>query len=161
MLSEEETRHVIADLSRMDTEYKVLLCSPEVVIAPEIQVLIKDLVLKNVLNFLLLMRHIVLIHGERTCVQSTKNWVCSNAMVYQWVALTATATKVTIDEITTTLQMKDPCIANIPCFRNSLRFEIIDKKNSFKESLNHVSEVIKTRFFGQWDCVLQLQGGHI
>ena len=153
MLSEEETRHVIANLSRVDTEYKVLLCSPEVVLGPEIQGLIKKLCAEKRLNFFAI--------DEAHCIDT---WGKDLRQEYQELgllkcysvpvaALTATATKVTIAEITTTLRMKDPCIVKIPCFRDNLRFEIIDKKNSFKESLNQVSEVVNTRFFGQCGIV--------
>ena len=51
MLGEEETRQLIANSSRMDTEYKVLLCSPEAVVVHEIQGMIKNFVLKNALIF--------------------------------------------------------------------------------------------------------------
>ena len=99
MLTKENCETVIANLSRPDSEYKILLTSPEVFMSPSMQKLVKKLKTEGRLNFFA--------RDEAHCIDT---WGVDLCPEYQElgsfheygvpiVALTGTATPLTIEQI--------------------------------------------------------------
>ena len=108
MLTKDSCEAVIANLSRPDCEYKVLLVSPEVVLSASLQTLIQKLKSEGRLNFFSI--------DEAHCIDT---WEADLRPEYQElgalksygvpiVALTATATSVTVNEIKETVKLSSP-----------------------------------------------------
>ena len=103
MLTKESREAVMANLSRPDSEYKVLLTSPEVLMSPSMQTLLEKLKTEGRLNFFAI--------DEAHCIDT---WGVDLRPEYQElgflrkygvpiVALTGTATPSTIEQIKETL----------------------------------------------------------
>ena len=108
MLTKESYESVIANLSRPDCENKILLTSPEVLLSSSVQDLLQKLKLEGRLNFFAI--------DEAHCIDT---WGTDLRPKYQElgqlkkygvpiVALTGTATSVTIEQMTTTLKLSNP-----------------------------------------------------
>mgnify|MGYP002804405791 FL=1 len=128
MLTKEKYESVIANLSRLDCEYKILLTSPEVILGSSLQDLLQKLKLEGRLNFFAI--------DEAHCIDT---WGTHLRPKYQElgelkkygvpiVALTGTATLVTIEQITTTPKLSNPKLLKLPFTRDNLIFEVLDKK---------------------------------
>ena len=152
MLTKESYEPVIANLSRPDCEYKILLTSPEVLLSSSVQDLLQKLKLEGRLNFFAI--------DEAHCIDT---WGTDLRPKYQElgqlkkygvpiVALTGTATSVTIEQITTTLKLSNPEVLKLPFIRDNLIFEVLDKKSGYAHSLQ-VTQLIKERFYGQCGIV--------
>ena len=64
------------------------------------------------------------------------------------VALTATATSVTVDLIKQTLNMQNPVVISVPFYRSNLKFEILEKKPNFSAAMKQVAELVHVSIFG-------------
>lgn len=153
MLTGEVRETVIVNLSRPDCEYKVLLVSPEVILSSSLQTLLQKLKSEGRLNFFAI--------DEAHCIDT---WGVDLRPKYQElgelkqygvpiVALTATATSVTIEQIQTTLKLSSPTLLKLPFVRENLIFEILEKKPGYSASMTQVIELINLRFSGQCGIV--------
>ena len=153
MLTKEGYESVIANLSRPDCEYKILLTSPEVILGSSLQDLLQKLKLEERLNFFAI--------DEAHCIDT---WGTDLRPKYQElgqlkkygvpiIALTGTATSVTIEQITTTLKLSNPELVKLPFIRENLIFEVLEKKSGYTASLQQVTQLIKERFYGQCGIV--------
>lgn len=114
MLTKENGKTVIANLSRPDSEYKILLTSPEVLMSPSMQKLVKKLKTEGRLNFFAM--------DEAHCIDT---WGVDLRPEYQElgslreygvpiVALTGTATLLTIEQIKETLGLLNSELITLP-----------------------------------------------
>ena len=128
MLSGDERETVVANLSRKDCGYKILTVSLEILLKPSIENLLQKLSNDKRLNFFAI--------DEAHCIDT---WGSDLRPEYQElgvlkqyavpvVALTATATSVTVDLIKQTLNMQNPVVISVPFYRSNLKFEILEKK---------------------------------
>ena len=149
-LTKENRETVIANLSGPDSEYKILLTSPEVLMSPSMQKLVKKLKIEGRLNFFAI--------DEARCIDT---WGVDLRPEYQElgslreygvpiVALTGTATPLTIEQIKETLGLLNPELVKLPFTRENLVFEVLPKKPGFSAALNHVAGIINSRFSA--DC---------
>ena len=149
MLTKDSREAVIANLSRPDCEYKVLLVSPEVLLSASLHSLLQRLKSEGRLNFFAI--------DEAHCIDT---WGVDLRPEYQElgalkrygvpiVALTATATSVTVEQIKETLKLSNPELIKLPFVRDNLIFEVLPKKTGFSAASTEVVELIKSRFSGQ------------
>ena len=153
MLTKEKREIVIANLSRPDSEYKVLLVSPEVALSGPLHTLFQKLKSEGRLNFFAV--------DEAHCIDT---WGVDLRPEYQElgalknygvpvVALTATATTVTVDQIKYTLKLSSPQHIKLPFVRDNLIFEVLSKKAGFSSVSAQVVDLINSRFSGQCGIV--------
>ncbi|CAB4036497.1 DNA helicase [Paramuricea clavata] len=153
MLTSKHCKSVIANLSRPDSEYKVLLVSPEVLLSPSLDSLMKKLKVEGRLNFFAI--------DKAHCIDT---WGVDIRPDYQElgklkkygvpiVALTGTATTVTIEQITGTLRLSDPKHVKLPFTRENLVFEVYEKKPGPSAAMKQVADLITSRFSGQCGIV--------
>ena len=132
MLNGDERETVVANLSRKDCEYKILIVSPEILLKPSFENLLQKLSNDKRLNFFAI--------DEAHCIDT---WGSDLRPEYQElgvlkqyavpvVALTATATSVTVDLIKQTLNMQNPVVISVPFYRSNLKFEILEKNRTFQ-----------------------------
>jgi ATP-dependent DNA helicase RecQ len=153
MLTRESREAVVANLSRPDSEYKILLTSPEVVLSSTMQTLLQKLKSEGRLNFFAV--------DEAHCIDT---WGMDLRPQYQELgglkkygvpimALTGTATSITIKQIMETLHLSSPELIKLPFLRENLIFEVLPKKPGFSAAMKQVVEIISTRFSGQCGIV--------
>ena len=120
MLTNVEREHVIFNLSRTDSAYKVLLTSPEIVLRTDFDKLLEKLAIEQGINFFAV--------DEAHCIDT---WGCDLRPEYgelgslkkygvPVIALTATATAVTINILSDTLCLKDSILVSVPFYRSNL-----------------------------------------
>ena len=153
MLTKAVRETVIGNISRIDSEYKVLFMSPEVVLKNTTQELLKRLNSEKRLNFFAI--------DEAHCIDT---WGSDLRPEYEElgilksfgvpvIAVTATATDVTVMKITSTLCLKEPKIVKVLFYRDNLVFEVVLKKPGYAEALKQVAEIIAALFSGLCDIV--------
>ena len=69
------------------------------------------------------------------------------------VALTGTATAITIEQIKSTLKLLNPETIKLPFVRENLIFEVFPKKPGFSAAIKQVVELVSSRFSGQCGIV--------
>ena len=146
LLSSEQRESVIANLYRSDSEYKIVLVSPEVLLSQSLHSLMVELKSQGCLNFFAV--------DEAHCIDT---WGVDFRPEYQEfgrlknygvpvVALTGTATSVTLNQIQETLRLTDAKYVQLPFRRDNLVFEVVPKKSGVSAALKQVAELITSRF---------------
>ena len=135
MLTKDSCEEVIVNLSRPDSEYKVLLTSPEVLMSPTMHTLLQKLKCEGRLNFFAT--------DEAHCIDT---WGIDLRPDYQElgalrkygvpiVALTGTATAITIEQIKSTLKLLNLETIKLPFVRENLIFKVFPKKPGFSAAI--------------------------
>lgn len=96
---------------------------------------------------------IVLTLGEWTFVKNVKGLGGLKKYGVSIVALTGTATSVTVELIMETLHLSNPKLIKLPFSSKNLIFEVLPKKSGFSAAMKQAVEIVNTRFSGQCGIV--------
>ena len=153
LMTATEREQVIGNLARPDSEYKVLICGPEIILSDDIFKLLASLRKARRLSFIAV---------DEAHVIDT--WGCDFRHHYQElislrqlnvpvVALTGTATESTVSVMKQVLGMDSPLIVRVPFQRNNLHFEVIEKESGKASSIQQIIDLINERFMNMCGIV--------
>ena len=147
LLSDNERRnilHNLIDLKQPNCQYQFVFVSPEAVITDSFQSCLESLRQDKRLTMFVV--------DEAHCVDT---WGKDFRPAYQqlsvlrkyglpFVALTGTATKHTLQTISTSLQMENPEVVRLPCRRNNFCFSVVSKKET--KAKDQVAQIVDSQF---------------
>ena len=148
LMTQEQLQNVYQNISRTDSEYKIVLTSPETLLSTETMMLLKRLSQQKRLNFFAI--------DEAHCVEmydpEFRHAYQELGTLKQFgvpvLALTGTATDITIESITSILQLESPVIVRIPSHRPNLCYQIV-KKRPGKGCMEQIIAMISEKFQNQ------------
>jgi len=146
MLSDNERQNILHNLKQPNCQYQFVFVSPEAVITDSFQSCLDTLREENRLKMFVV--------DEAHCVDT---WGKDFRPAYQqlgilrkyglpFVALTGTATKQTLQTISTALQMVNPEVVRLPCRRINLCFSVVAKKET--KAKYQVVQIVSSDFDG-------------
>ena len=129
LLSQEERYFTLHNLARADCQYEFAFKSPEAVLSPEFMSCLEKLKVNKMLQNLIV--------DEAHCIETWGDELrkdyrqLGNLRKFEvpFVALTGTATNVTLSIVTTSLKMEDYSLIKLPCRRDNLIFEVVTKED--------------------------------
>lgn len=140
LLSESARENILHHLRESTCQYQFVFVSPEAVVTDQFQNCLDKLRDDNRLSFFIIDEaHCIDTWGSdfRPAYQQLGNLRRFNVPV---AALTGTATNHTIDVIKSTLLMINPQVIKIPCRRDNLHYNVVQKKES--RAKQQVAEII-------------------
>ena len=148
LMKQEQLQNVYRNISRTDSEYKIVLTSPETLLSTETMMLLKRLSQQKRLNFFAIDEvHCVEMYDPefRHAYQELGTLKQFGVPV---LALTCTATDITIESITSILQLESPVIVRIPSHPPNLCYQIV-KKRPGKGCIEQIIAMINEKFQNQ------------
>ncbi|CAB3998505.1 Bloom syndrome homolog isoform X1 [Paramuricea clavata] len=146
MMPEDEKDIVLHCLSQKDIPYDILFITPEALLAPQLQAIVKRMSEAGTLSRIVV--------DEAHCVDTWGDDFrpsYSNLSIFkehnvQIVAFTGTATEVTAQHIIDSLKLSNPTILRMSLDRPNLVFKVLEKKET--KSMEYVSEMVINKFRG-------------
>ena len=153
LMTATEREQVIGNLARPDSEYKVLICGPEIILSDDIFKLLVSLRKAGRLSFIAV--------DEAHFIDT---WGCDFRHHYQElislrqlnvpvVALTGTATESTVYVMKQVLGMDRSLIVRVPFQCDNLHFEVIEKESGKASSIQQIINLINERFMNMCGIV--------
>ncbi len=147
LLSEEERDLILHNLLQATCQYEFVFTSPEGVLSSQFMSCLQKLQHKNKVNFSIIDEaHCTQTWGKDFRPEYSQLFKLREAVKQPMIALTGTATEMTIEVIKSSLQLQNPTVVKVSCVRPNLGYSVNKRDEDGKKQ---IASVVKDRFSSQ------------